>query len=55
MKDAPRIMVFNTEGTRVKTTFGFGLSELDGALAASPSKQPTGITTPHDDTPTLKS
>ncbi len=53
MKEAPGVVVFNTEGGWGEGRIGFQ-SDFDGATCRIAIWQPAGITTVHDDAPTLK-
>jgi hypothetical protein len=53
MHEAPGVTVFNTEGGWGEGRIGFQ-SDFEGATCRITLWQPAGITTPHDDAPTLK-
>jgi hypothetical protein len=53
MREAPGVVVFNTEGGWGEGRIGFQ-SDFEGATCRITIWQPAGITTPHDDGPTLK-
>lgn len=53
MREAPGVVVFNTEGGWGEGRIGFQ-SDFQGATCRITLWQQAGITTPHDDGPTLK-
>ncbi len=53
MHEAPGVVVFNTEGAWGEGRLGFQ-SDFEGATCRITLWQPAGITTAHDDAPTLK-